>query len=110
MKEKDFQSIFNALKNIAEFETLEQKEAYLKQIKRTVLKLEIAVIVSGLISLSLIILPFFGILSFSTPIVLAIICGVLFIIRAFQMGWNLETEEFFLKASIANEKNQEKEK
>jgi hypothetical protein len=46
-------------------ETIEQKEAVLKQLKFQIRKLEIAVIAIGLIALSLIVLPFLGILPFN---------------------------------------------
>jgi hypothetical protein len=109
MKNKDIQNLQDALENIQALETIEQKEAVLKQLKSQIRKLEIAVIAIGLVTLSLIVLPFFGILSFNAVLVLSIVSGILLIIKAFKDGEVLETEKFFLLISISNDKNQDKD-
>ena len=109
MQNKDIQNLKDALDNVQALETLEQKEALLKQLKSQIRKLEIAVVAIGLIALSLIVLPFLGILSFSAPIVLAIVGGILLIVKAFKDGEVLETEKFFLLISISNDKKQQED-
>jgi hypothetical protein len=109
MKEKDIQNIQNALENVQLLETIEQKEAVLKQLKSQIRKLEIAVIAIGLVIVGLIVLPFLGILSFNTVLALSIVSGALLIIKAFKDGEILETEKFFLQISITNDKNQDKD-
>ena len=109
MKKQDIQNIQNALENVQALETVEQKEAVLKQLKSQIRKLEVAVIAIGLGILSLILLPFFGILSFNTILVLSIVSGVLLIIKAFKDGEVLETEKFFLLISINNDKKQQED-
>jgi|688.fasta_scaffold723138_2 hypothetical protein len=109
MKKQDIQNIQNALENVQSLETIEQKEAVLKQLKSQIRKLEIAVIAIGLVTLSLIILPFLGILSFNTVLALSIVSGALLIVKAFKDGEVLETEKFFLQISISNDKNQDKD-
>ncbi len=107
MQNKDIQNLQDALENIQALETVEQKEAVLKQLKSQIRKLEIAVIAIGLVTLSLIVLPFFGILSFNTVLVLSIVSGILLMVKAFKDGEVLETEKFFLLISISNDKTQE---
>jgi hypothetical protein len=109
MKKQDIQNLQDALENIQSLETIEQKKAVLKQLKSQIRKLEIAVIAIGLVTLSLIILPFLGILSFNTILVLSIVSGILLIIKAFKDGEVLETEKFFLLISISNDKKQQKD-
>ena len=109
MKKQDIQNLQDALENIQSLETIEQKEAVLKQLKSQIRKLEIVVIAIGLVTLSLIVLPFLGILSFNTILVLSIVSGILLIIKAFKDGEVLETEKFFLLISISNDKNQDKD-
>ena len=109
MQNKDIQNLKSALENVQALETVEQKEAVLKQLKSQIRKLEIAVIVIGLISLSLIVLPFLGILSVSLPLILAIVGGIILIVKAFKDGEVLETEKFFLVISISNDKNQKED-
>ena len=109
MKKQDIQNIQNALENIQLLETIQQKEDRIKVIKKEVRKLEVAVIAIGLGILSLILLPFFGILSFNTILVLSIVSGVLLIIKAFKDGEVLETEKFFLLISINNDKKQQED-
>jgi hypothetical protein len=109
MKEKDIQNIQNALENVQSLETIEQKEAVLKQLKSQIRKLEIAVVAIGLTIVGLIVLPFLGILSFNTVLALSIVSGALLIIKAFKDGEVLETEKFFLQISIINDKNQDKD-
>ena len=109
MKNKDIQNIQNALENVQSLETIEQKEAVLKQLKSQIRKLEIAVVAIGLVIAGLIVLPFLGILSFNAVLVLSIVSGALLIIKAFKDGEVLETEKFFLLISISNDKNQDKD-
>jgi len=109
MKKQDIQNLQEALENVQSLETIEQKEAVIKQLKSQIRKLEIAVIVIGLVTLSLIVLPFLGILSFNTVLVLSIVSGILLIIKAFKDGEVLETEKFFLLISISNDKKQQED-
>ena len=109
MQNKDIQNLKDALENIQALETIEQKEAVLKQLKSQIRKLEIAVIAIGLVALSLIVLPFLGILSFNLPLILAIVGGILLIVKAFKDGEILETEKFFLLISLSNDKNQKED-
>ncbi len=109
MKNKDIQNLQNALENVQSLETIEQKEAVLKQLKSQIRKLEIAVIAIGLVIVGLIVLPFLGILSFNAVLVLSIVSGALLIVKAFKDGEVLETEKFFLLISISNDKNQDKD-
>jgi hypothetical protein len=109
MQNKDIQNLKDALENVQALETIEQKEAVLKQLKSQIRKLEIAVIAIGLVSLSLIVLPFFGILSVNLPLILAIVGGILLIVKAFKDGEVLETEKFFLLISLSNDKKQQED-
>jgi len=109
MQNKDIQNLKDALDNIQALETLEQKEAVLKQLNFQIRKLEIVVTVVGLISLILITLPFLGIFPFNLPLVLAIVGGILLVIKAFKDGEVLETEKFFLLISISNDKKQQED-
>ena len=109
MKNKDIQNIQNALENVQSLETIEQKEAVLKQLKSQIRKLEIAVIAIGLAIVGLIVLPFLGILSFNAVLVLSIVSGALLIVKAFKDGEVLETEKFFLLISISNDKKQQED-
>jgi hypothetical protein len=109
MQNKDIQNLKDALENIQALETIEQKEAVLKQLKSQIRKLEIAVIAIGLVALSLIVLPFLGILSFNLPLILAIVGGILLIVKAFKDGEVLETEKFFLLISLSNDKKQQED-
>ena len=109
MQNKDIQNLKDALENIQVLETIEQKEAVLKQLKSQIRKLEIAVIAIGLVALSLIVLPFLGILSFNLPLILAIVGGILLIVKAFKDGEVLETEKFFLLISLSNDKKQQED-
>ena len=109
MQNKDIQNLKDALENVQALETIEQKEAVLKQLKSQIRKLEIAVIAIGLVSLSLIVLPFLGILSVNLPLILAIVGGILLIVKAFKDGEVLETEKFFLLISLSNDKKQQED-
>jgi len=109
MQNKDIQNLKDALENVQALETVEQKEAVLKQLKSQIRKLEIAVIAIGLVALSLIVLPFLGILSFNLPLILAIVGGILLIVKAFKDGDVLETEKFLLLISISNDKKQQED-
>ena len=109
MQNKDIQNLKDAFENVQSLETIEQKEAVLKQLKSQIRKLEIAVIAIGLVALSLIVLPFLGILSFNLPLILAIVSGILLIVKAFKDGEVLETEKFFLLISLSNDKKQQED-
>ena len=109
MQNKDIQNLKDALENVQALETVEQKEAVLKQLKSQIRKLEFAVIAIGLVALSLIVLPFLGILSFNLPLILAIVGGILLIVKAFKDGDVLETEKFFLLISLSNDKKQQED-
>ena len=109
MQNKDIQNLKDALENVQALETTEQKEAVLKQLKSQIRKLEIAVIAIGLVALSLIVLPFLGILSVNLPLILAIVSGILLIVKAFKDGEVLETEKFFLLISLSNDKKQQED-
>jgi uncharacterized membrane protein HdeD (DUF308 family) len=106
---KDFKVLVDAIENIQTLESKEQKEARLKELKKQILTLEISVIGIGLIILSLIVLPFFSIISFNVTSVLAILGGIALIVKAFKDGDTLETEKYFLLISISNDKNQDKD-
>jgi uncharacterized membrane protein len=97
----------NVFENIEEIQTKEQAEARIKEVKGQIRKLEIAVIAIGLISLSLIVLPFLGILAFNVLSVLALLGGAALIVKAFKEGEILETEKFFLLIIFSNNKNDE---
>jgi uncharacterized membrane protein len=97
----------NVFENIEEIQTKEQAEARIKEVKGQIRKLEIAVIAIGLIGLSLIVLPFLGILAFNILSVLAILGGAALIVKAFKEGEILETEKFFLLIIFSNNKNDE---
>lgn len=106
---KDFKDLIDALGNVQSLETVEQKEIRLKNLKREILQLEIAVIAIGLIGLFLIVLPFFGILPFNLISFLVILGGIGLIIKAFKEGDTLETEKYFLLISISNDKKQKED-
>ena len=93
-----------SIQRVQEVETIEQVDARLKEIKKEIRKLEITVIAIGLIGLSLIVLPFFGILSFNVLSVLAIVGGGLLIRKAFKDGEPLELEKFFLELIYTDKK------
>jgi len=97
MKEKDIRNLQNAINSVEEIQTKEQAEARIKELKKRIRKLEIAVIGISLGILNLIILPIIGIISFNLTLALAIIGGVVLIIKAFKDGEVLELEKFFLK-------------
>ena len=94
----------NVFENIEEIQTKEQAEARIKEVKKEIHKLEITVIAIGLIGLSLIVLPFFGILAFNVLSVLAIVGGGLLVRKAFKDGEPLEAEKFFLELIYTNKK------
>jgi hypothetical protein len=97
----------NVFENIEEIQTTEQANARIKELKKQIRKLEIAVIAIGLIGLSLIVLPFLGILSFNVLSVLAILGSIFLIVKAFKDGEILETEKFFLQMIFSNNKKEE---
>jgi uncharacterized membrane protein HdeD (DUF308 family) len=97
----------NVFENIEEIQTKEQANARIKELKKQIRTLEIAVIAIGLIGLSLIVLPLLGILSFNILSVLAIIGGIILIVKAFKDGEILETEKFFLLLIFSNNKKEE---
>lgn len=94
----------NVFESIEEIQTKEQAEARIKEVKSQIRKLEITVIAIGLIGLSLIVLPFFGILAFNVLSVLAIVGGGLLVRKAFKDGEPLEAEKFFLELIYTNKK------
>ena len=94
----------NVFENIEEIQTKEQAEARIKEVKKEIRKLEITVIAIGLIGLSLIVLPFFGVLAFNVLSVLAIVGGGLLVRKAFKDGEPLEAEKFFLELIYTNKK------
>ncbi len=94
----------NVFESIEEIQTKEQAEARLKEVKKEIRKLEITVIAICLIGLSLIVLPFFGILAFNVLSVLAIVGGGLLVRKAFKDGEPLEAEKFFLELIYTNKK------
>jgi hypothetical protein len=96
----------NVFENIEEIQTTEQANARIKELKKQIRKLEIAVIAIGLIGLSLIVLPFIGILSFNVLSVLAILGSIFLIVKAFKDGEILETEKFFLQIIFLNNKKE----
>lgn len=100
--------MLESIKNIENIQTKEQAIARLKEIKSQTRKLEIAVITIGLIALSLIILPFTGILSVNLLLILAIAGGILLVIKAFKDGDVLETEKIFLNILLINLESKEK--
>ena len=100
--------MLESIKNIENIQTKEQAIARLLEIKSQTRKLEIAVIAIGLISLSLLVLPIIGIISFSLSLALAIIGGILLIVKAFKDGDVLETEKVFLNIILTNLENDKK--
>jgi hypothetical protein len=100
--------MLESIKNIENIQTKEQAIARLKEIKSQTRKLEIAVIAIGLIALSLIILPFTGILPVNLLLILAIVGGILLVVKAFKDGDVLETEKVFLNILLINLENKEK--
>ena len=93
-----------SIQRVQEVETVEQANARLKEVKKEIRKLEITVIAIGLIGLSLIVLPFFGILTFNVLSVLAIVSGGLLVRKAFKDGEPLEAEKFFLELIYTDKK------
>jgi uncharacterized membrane protein len=108
MEKKDIDDIVETLDLIQGLKTIEEKYEILKYIKREIRKLEIMVVIFGLIGLSLIILPLFGVMSYSFFSILAIVFCGFFIRKAFMDGESHETAKFFLLMSIGNLKNNEK--
>ena len=97
----------NVFENIEEIQTKEQADARIKELKKQIRTLEIAVIVMGLIGLSLIALPILGILPFNVFSALIIIGGIFLILKAFKDGETLEAEKFFLQIIFSNNKKEE---
>jgi hypothetical protein len=104
LKIKVMRELAESIQRVQEVETVEQANARLKEVKKEIRKLEITVIAIGLIGLSLIVLPFFGILSFNVLSVLAIVSGGLLIRKAFKDGEPLEAEKFFLELIYTDKK------
>lgn len=96
--------LVESIQRVQEVETIEQVDARLKEIKKEIRKLEITVVAIGLIILSLIVLPFFGILTFNALSILAIVSGGLLIRKAFKDGSPLELEKFFLELTYKKKK------
>jgi len=97
MKEKDIQDLQNAVESVENVQTVKQAEARIKEIKKGIRKLEIAVVAIGLGILSLIILPIIGIISFNVTLALTIVGGIALIVKAFKDGEVLELEKYFLE-------------
>ena len=97
MKEKDIQDLQNAIDSVENVQTVEQAEARIKELKKGIRKLEIAVVAIGLGILSLIILPIIGIISFNVTLALTIVGGIALIVKAFKDGEVLELEKYFLE-------------
>jgi uncharacterized membrane protein len=97
MKEKDIQDLQNAVESVENVQTVKQAEARIKELKKGIRKLEIAVVAIGLGILSLIILPIIGIISFNVTLALTIVGGIALIVKAFKDGEVLELEKFFLE-------------
>jgi len=93
-----------SIQRVQEIKNLEQANARIKELKSQIRKLEIIVVAIGLIGLSLIVLPFFNILSFNVLSVLAVIIGGILIRKAFKDGEPLELEKFFLELTYKNKK------
>ncbi len=105
MKEKDIQDLQNAIDSVDNVQTVEQAEARIKELKKGIRKLEIAVVAIGLVILGLIILPFFSIISFNVISVLSILGGIVLIVKAFKDGEILELEKFFLELVYTQSNN-----
>jgi cell division protein FtsX len=97
MKEKDIQDLQNAVESVENVQTVKQAEARIKELKKGIRKLEIAVVAIGLGILSLIILPIIGIISFNVTLALTIVGGIALIVKAFKDGEVLELEKYFLE-------------
>jgi cell division protein FtsX len=97
MKEKDIQDLQNAVESVENVQTVKQAEARIKELKKGIRKLEIAVVAIGLGILSLIILPIIGIISFNITLALTIVGGIALIVKAFKDGEVLELEKYFLE-------------
>ena len=97
MKEKDIQDLQNAVESVENVQTKEQAQVRIKELKKGIRKLEIAVVAIGLGILSLIILPIIGIISFNITLALTIVGGIALIVKAFKDGEVLELEKYFLE-------------
>ena len=97
MKEKDIQDLQNAIDSVENVQTKEQAQVRIKELKKGIRKLEIAVVAIGLGILSLIILPIIGIISFNVTLALTIVGGIALIVKAFKDGEVLELEKYFLE-------------
>ena len=97
MKEKDIQDLQHAVESVENVQTVKQAEARIKELKKGIRKLEIAVVAIGLGILSLIILPIIGIISFNVTLALTIVGGIALIVKAFKDGEVLELEKYFLE-------------
>jgi hypothetical protein len=101
---KDLDRLVNAINQIQSLATDEQKEAYLKYLKKEILKLEIAVILIGLLGISIIVFLVLGFIPFNFLVILIIIIGILLIFKAFRDGESLEIEKFFLLIFMKKDK------
>jgi cell division protein FtsX len=108
MKEKDIQDLQNAVESVENVQTVKQAEARIKELKKGIRKLEIAVVAIGLGILSLIILPIIGIISFNVTLALTIVGGIALIVKAFKDGEVLELEKYFLEL-VYNQSNNTKD-
>lgn len=102
-----FKDLKELIEYIQSLDTLDQKKKRLTYLKREILKLEITVILVGLLGLSLIVLPLLGIIKFSWLIGLAILLSALLIFKAFKDGELLEIEKFFLLIFMSNSEDKD---
>jgi hypothetical protein len=101
---KDTDNLINALNRIKTLETVDQQKAHLKYLKKEILNLEIAVVLIGLLGLSLIVLPIVGLIQFNFLVLLGIVMSIVLIFKAFRDGESFETEKFFLLLIMSKEK------
>jgi uncharacterized membrane protein len=104
LKIKVMKEVLESIQRVQEVEGVDQATIRIKELKFQIRKLEVIVVVIGLIGLSLIVLPFFGILAFNLLSVLTIIGGGFLIRKAFKDGEPLEVEKFFLELMYTDKK------
>jgi uncharacterized membrane protein len=104
LKIKVMKELVESIQRVQEVEGVDQATIRIKELKFQIRKLEVIVVVIGLIGLSLIVLPFFGILAFNLLSVLTIVGGGFLIRKAFKDGEPLEVEKFFLELMYTDKK------
>jgi uncharacterized membrane protein len=104
LKIKVMKEVLESIQRVQEVEGVDQATIRIKELKFQIRKLEVIVVVIGLIGLSLIVLPFFGILAFNLLSVLTIVGGGFLIRKAFKDGEPLEVEKFFLELMYTDKK------